>query len=218
MSHSDRCQSIKFLKFEFEPLGIDRYGSANFARLHISAFVIMGTVYYGEGWENILQARSRFTAIPHPVMQDLAKTNLLLERYKGIVVQDEVYRWLPDYSVEVPGPHEIPWGSEISCVLCCDGIISGVIVKALEKSTAYYERIGALDNDPFVPVPVEALMGKATEKKLILVQSKVRRQRLPQLCRKAASLKFLVQGQNSKSWPAPWRGRANKADLCMTKK
>jgi hypothetical protein len=169
MSHSDRCQSIKFLKFEFEPLGIDRYGSANFARLHISAFVIMGTVYYGEDCEKILQARSRFTAIPYPVMQDLAKTNLLLEQYKDITVQDEVYRWLPDCSIKVPGPHEIPSGLEVSCVLCCDGIISGVILKALEKSTRYYERIGVLDNDPFVPVLVEALREIATEKELVLV-------------------------------------------------
>ena len=89
--------------FDFEPLSIDPYGSAKFARLHISGFVVIGTIHCEEEWGNILRGRSKFTAIPNSLMQDLAKENLLLERYEGMVVRDEVYRWLPDYSVEVPG-------------------------------------------------------------------------------------------------------------------
>lgn len=169
MSHSDRCDNIKFLDFNFEPLGIDPYGSAKFARLHISGFMIRGTIHYGEEWQNILRERSKFTANPDPLMQDLAKTNLMQERYKGIVIQDEVYRWLPDYSVDVPGSYEILSGSEVSCLLCCEGIIAGVILKVREKLTGCYERLGVLDNDPFVRVPVKALMDKATERELFLM-------------------------------------------------
>jgi hypothetical protein len=85
------------------------------------------------------------------------------ERYKGIVVLDKVYQWLPDYLVDLPGPYRIPLGSEVSCLLCWKCIITSVVLTVLEKSMGSYQRIGMLNNDPFVSVPAKALMEKATK-------------------------------------------------------
>jgi hypothetical protein len=86
MSHSDKYGNIKFLNFDFRPLGIDPYRSAKLARLHISGFEIIGIIHYEEEWQNILPASSKFMANLDPLMPDLTKNNLMREPYKGIVV------------------------------------------------------------------------------------------------------------------------------------
>jgi hypothetical protein len=69
----------------------------------------------------------------------------------------------------MPGLYFVSSGSEVSCLLCWGGIIAGIILKVREDSTGCYERLGVLDNDPFVSVPVKSLIERATEKELALV-------------------------------------------------
>ena len=169
LTHGDRAKDVVFVEWAVKVAGVDPFGSLDKdSCLTVSGYVVEGVIHYGLSWEELVDKRSRVTTNPLEQWDSLARTELKRKNFMGVEIRGQLYSWLPDYAVDSPGPWMVMSGSVVRCLLCCDGGVAGMLLRSRGEKTTGYERIGVLDNDPFIRVPVEDLLQQASRESLVI--------------------------------------------------